>query len=40
MIAFEEVINGLKEAGVSVERLPVDLPFISEIDPKIHSQGC
>lgn len=32
-IVFEEVVAKLKKAGLSVEKLPVDLPLISEIDP-------
>ncbi|XAR66550.1 Arylesterase [Bertholletia excelsa] len=32
-VVFEEVLRKLKEAGVSLETLPVDLPLIAEIDP-------
>ncbi|GFZ02992.1 SGNH hydrolase-type esterase superfamily protein [Actinidia rufa] len=32
-IVFEEVIKKLKDAGLSLETLPVDLPHIAEIDP-------
>lgn len=32
-IVFEEVVKKLKDEGLSVETLPVDLPLISEIDP-------
>ncbi|GFY91924.1 SGNH hydrolase-type esterase superfamily protein [Actinidia rufa] len=32
-IVFEEVIKKLREAGLSLETLPVDLPLIVEIDP-------
>ncbi|KAL6991179.1 hypothetical protein U1Q18_009298 [Sarracenia purpurea var. burkii] len=31
-IVFEEVVKKLREAGLSLETLPVDLPLISEID--------
>lgn len=33
-VVFEEIILGLKGAGLSLETLPVDLPLIAEIDPK------
>ncbi|KAI0492019.1 hypothetical protein KFK09_026284 [Dendrobium nobile] len=33
-ILFEEVVKKLEESGISVDTLPVDLPLISEIDPK------
>ena len=33
-IVFEEVVMKLREADVSLEKLPVDLPLFSEIDPK------
>ncbi|KAJ8447970.1 hypothetical protein Cgig2_028846 [Carnegiea gigantea] len=33
-IVFEEVVVKLREADVSLEKLPVDLPLFSEIDPK------
>uniref|UniRef100_A0A7C8YGY2 Uncharacterized protein n=1 Tax=Opuntia streptacantha TaxID=393608 RepID=A0A7C8YGY2_OPUST len=33
-IVFEEVVAKLREADVSLEKLPVDLPLFSEIDPK------
>lgn len=33
-IVFEEVVGKLREADVSLEKLPVDLPLFSEIDPK------
>lgn len=32
-IVFEEVVLKLREAGSSLENLPVDLPLIAEIDP-------
>ncbi|XP_031268285.1 GDSL esterase/lipase At5g45920 [Pistacia vera] len=32
-IVFEEVVAKLKKEGLSLEKLPVDLPLISEIDP-------
>ncbi|GMP72246.1 hypothetical protein CsSME_00030347 [Camellia sinensis var. sinensis] len=32
-IVFEEVIGKLKEVGLSLETLPIDLPLIAEIDP-------
>ncbi|KAK9265618.1 hypothetical protein L1049_021502 [Liquidambar formosana] len=32
-IVFEEVVTSLREKGLSLEILPVDLPLISEIDP-------
>ncbi|KAL3576151.1 hypothetical protein D5086_021434 [Populus alba] len=33
-IVFEEVVKELKEKGISVENLPVDLPHIANIDPQ------
>ncbi|KAJ9168745.1 hypothetical protein P3X46_020237 [Hevea brasiliensis] len=33
-IVFEEVVKKLKERGLSVEILPIDLPLIADIDPK------
>ncbi|XP_021749307.1 GDSL esterase/lipase At5g45920-like [Chenopodium quinoa] len=33
-IVFEEVVKKLKEVGVSLELLPVDLPLFSEINPQ------
>lgn len=33
-VVFEEVVMKLKENDLSLEKLPVDLPLISEIDPK------
>ncbi|KAJ6416686.1 hypothetical protein OIU84_002536 [Salix udensis] len=33
-IVFEEVVKKLKEQGISVENLPVDLPLIENIDPQ------
>lgn len=33
-IVFEEIVEKLREASVSLEKLPVDLPFFSEINPK------
>ncbi|XP_020595894.1 GDSL esterase/lipase At5g45920 [Phalaenopsis equestris] len=33
-ILFEEVVEKLKESGFSPDALPVDLPLLSEIDPK------
>ncbi|KAL2931742.1 hypothetical protein RDABS01_037152 [Bienertia sinuspersici] len=33
-IVFEKVLEKLKEVGVSLEKLPVDLPLFSEIDSK------
>lgn len=33
-VVFDEVIKILIEAGLSLDSLPVDLPLISEIDPK------
>jgi len=33
-IVFEEVVKKLKEQGISVENLPVDLPLIANIDPQ------
>ncbi|XP_028774914.1 GDSL esterase/lipase At5g45920 isoform X1 [Neltuma alba] len=32
-VVFEEVIRKLRDEGLSVEALPVDLPLISDIDP-------
>lgn len=32
-IVFEEVVKMLREEGLSLETLPIDLPLISEIDP-------
>ncbi|KAI9096281.1 hypothetical protein K1719_026000 [Acacia pycnantha] len=32
-LVFEEVIRKLRDEGLSVEALPVDLPLISDIDP-------
>ncbi|XP_059669875.1 GDSL esterase/lipase At5g45920 [Cornus florida] len=32
-VVFEEVICKLRETGLSLETLPVDLPLIAEIDP-------
>lgn len=32
-IVFEEVVKKLKDEGVSLETLHVDLPLISEINP-------
>ncbi|KAL9236819.1 hypothetical protein vseg_011445 [Gypsophila vaccaria] len=32
-IVFEEVVAKLKEAGLCLEKLPVDLPLFSDIDP-------
>lgn len=31
---FEEVVLKLKNEGLSLESLPVDLPLIANIDPK------
>ncbi|CAO2842374.1 unnamed protein product [Amaranthus hypochondriacus] len=33
-IVFEELVKKLKEVGVSLEKLPVDLPLFSDINPK------
>ncbi|XP_011045900.1 PREDICTED: GDSL esterase/lipase At5g45920-like [Populus euphratica] len=33
-IVFEEVVKKLKEQGICVENLPVDLPLIANIDPQ------
>ncbi|KAJ4846869.1 hypothetical protein Tsubulata_011873 [Turnera subulata] len=33
-IVFEEVVKKLKEQGLSLETLPVDLPLIGNIDPE------
>ncbi|CAM9000749.1 unnamed protein product [Rhodiola kirilowii] len=33
-VVFDEVLKKLREAGLSLEALPVDLPLIAEIDPK------
>lgn len=33
-IVFEEVVEKLKEVGVSLEKLPIDLPLFSDINPK------
>lgn len=30
---FEEVVAKLRDEGLSLERLPVDLPLIADIDP-------
>lgn len=32
-VVFEEVIMKLKDEGISVDTMPVDLPLITEIDP-------
>ncbi|CAI8591044.1 unnamed protein product [Vicia faba] len=32
-LVFEEVIRKLRDEGLSVESLPIDLPLISDIDP-------
>lgn len=32
-IVFEEVITKLRDVGLSLESLPIDLPLISDIDP-------
>ncbi|WCJ27159.1 SGNH hydrolase-type esterase superfamily protein [Euphorbia peplus] len=33
-VVFQEVIMKLKEQGLGVEKIPVDLPLISDIDPE------
>lgn len=32
-IVFEEVVSKLKNEGISLENLAVDLPLIADIDP-------
>lgn len=34
MVVIEEVVLKLKNEGLSLESLPVDLPLINDIDPK------
>jgi len=32
-LVFEEVIKKLRDEGLSLESIPVDLPLVSDIDP-------
>lgn len=32
-VVFEEVITKLREEGLNLESIPVDLPLIADIDP-------
>jgi hypothetical protein len=32
-VVFEEVIKKLRDEGLSLESIPIDLPLVSDIDP-------
>jgi hypothetical protein len=32
-LVFEEVIRKLRDEGLSIESIPIDLPLIADIDP-------